>query len=311
MSILERVRQPEYTGENRCIPCTLANGVIAVVLAAVVGAAWWTLVAPGVGAAVAAGVVLFASALSIWLRGYLVPGTPELTKRYFPDWLLAKFDKGPATAGGMAAGAGAGAGAGSTGDEADADRELQGQVNPEAVLLDAGVVEPCVDEDDLCLSPDFRGAWRERMGGIREEGAERDELAAQLDLDPEEVRFEEHGGAFVAFYDGRRAGQWESRAALIADLAAARVLPEWVAAWDDLAIGARSQLLGGLRIFIEECPDCGGPVVAGRETVESCCRSHEVVAANCQECGSRLLELPYEEPVEGAGGPGGGPAPSD
>ena len=302
MSIVERVRQPEYTGENRCIPCTVANAAIAVVLAAAAGAAWWLLVAPGTGAVVAAGVVLLVSAFSIWLRGYLVPGTPELTKTYFPDWLLAKFDKGPAGAGagGMAAGE-------STGDGAD-EPEPQGQVNPEAVLLDAGVVEPCADEDDLCLAPDFRSAWRERMGAIREEGAERDELADQLDLDPDEVRFEEHGGAFVAFYDGRRAGQWESRAALIADLAAARVLPEWVDAWHDLAIGARSQLLGGLRIFIDECPDCGGPVVAGRETVESCCRSHEVVAANCEACGSRLLELPYEEPAEGASGD---PAPSD
>ncbi|WP_276259930.1 hypothetical protein [Haloglomus litoreum] len=305
MSIVERVRKPEYTGENRCIPCTLANSVIAVVLAAVVGAAWWVLVGTVTGGAVVAAVVLVASALSIWLRGYLVPGTPELTKRYFPDWLLAKFDKGPAAAGGMAAGAG-----GAAGDGTDDERELQGQVNSEAVLLEAGVVEPCADEDDLCLSPAFRGSWRDRMGTIREEGAERAELANQLDLDPEEVRFEEHGGAFVAFYDGRRAGQWESRAALIADLAAARVLPEWVGGWDDLAIGARSQLLGGLRIFIDECPDCSGPVVAGRETVESCCRSHEVVAANCQECGSRLLELPYEEPAT-PGGPGGDPTLSD
>jgi hypothetical protein len=135
--------------------------------------------------------------------------------------------------------------------------------------------------------------------------------AAGCDLDPEEVSFVEHGGAFVALYEGRRAGQWESRAALVADLGAARVLPEWVADWDSLSVGARSQLLGGLRIFIDSCPDCDGPVVAGRETVESCCRSHEVVAANCQECGSRLLELPYEEPAEGPTGPGGDPAPSD
>jgi hypothetical protein len=303
MSIVERVRQPEYTGEDRCLPCTIANSISAVALAAVIGAAWWALVAPGADALVAAGVVLVASALSIWLRGYLVPGTPELTKRYFPDWLLATFDKGPQTgAGGMAAGAA---------EDGGASEDLQGQVNPERVLLEAGVVEPCADEDDLCLAAEFRAAWDERMGTIREEGAERAELANQLDLAPEEVRFEEHGGAFVAFYEGRRAGQWESRAALIADLAAARVLPEWVAAWAQLAIGARSQLLGGLRIFIDECPDCGGPVVASREVVESCCRSHEVVAANCEECGSRLLELPYEEPTEGGAGPGGDPAPSD
>ena len=299
MSLVERVRQPEYTGENRCIPCTLANGGIAVGLSAVVGAGWWALVAPGAGALVAAGVVLVASALSIWLRGYLVPGTPALTKRYFPDWLLAKFDKGPQAGGGLG---------GAAAEDGAAGPEPEGRVNPEAVLVRAGVVEPCADEDDLCLAPDFRAAWRERMGAIREEGAERDELAAQLDLNPEEVRFEEHGGAFVAFYEGRRAGQWESRAALVADLGAARTLPDWVDGWADLGIGARSQLLGGLRIFIDECPDCGGPVVAGRETVESCCRSHEVVAANCEACGSRLLELPYEEPAEGASGD---PAPSD
>jgi hypothetical protein len=305
MSIVERVRQPEYTGENRCIPCTLANSVIAVVLAAVVGAGWWALVAPGAGAAVAVAVVLVGSALSIWLRGYLVPGTPELTKRYFPDWLLAKFDKGPAPTGGMAAGADApGTGPGTDEAREDGAAEQKGQVDPEVALLEAGVVEPCADEDDLCLAPGFREAWRERMAAIRDEGH-------QLDLAPEDVRFEEHGGAFVAFYDGRRAGQWESRAALIADLGAARVLPEWIDQWPDLAIGARSQLLGGLRIFIEECPDCGGPVVAGRETVESCCRSHEVVAANCEECGSRLLELPYDEAAAQGGGPGGDPAPSD
>jgi hypothetical protein len=299
MSVVERVRQPEYTGENRCIPCTVANAVIAVVLAAAVGAGWWVGLGPGAGALVAAGVVLVASALSIWLRGYLVPGTPELTKRYFPDWLLAKFDKGP-TASGMAADATADADA--TGEADHAERK--DAVDPEVVLVEAGVVEPCADEDDLCLVSEFREGWRERMAAIREEGAEREELANQLDLDPDEMRFEEHGGAFVAYYENRRAGQWESRAALVADLGAARVLPAWVAEWESLSVGARSQLLGGLRIFIEECPDCGGPVVAGRETVESCCRSHEVVAANCQECGSRLLELPYEEPAGGAGASG-------
>jgi hypothetical protein len=76
-SVLDRVRQPEYTGENRCMPCTATNVVIAVLLSVGVG----VLFPP-------AGVVVFALSLgAIWLRGYLVPGTPELTKRYFPDWL--------------------------------------------------------------------------------------------------------------------------------------------------------------------------------------------------------------------------------
>lgn len=82
----DQIRQPEYTGENRCIPCTTVNVVIAAVLATGI-AVFNPLLA------IAAFV---ASLAAIYLRGYLVPGTPALTKQYFPDWLLAKFDKGPA-----------------------------------------------------------------------------------------------------------------------------------------------------------------------------------------------------------------------
>jgi hypothetical protein len=39
--------------------------------------------------------VLAGSLALVYLRGYLVPGTPAFTKRYFPDWLLAWFDKTP------------------------------------------------------------------------------------------------------------------------------------------------------------------------------------------------------------------------
>jgi hypothetical protein len=285
--VLARVRQPEYTGENRCVPCTLANCAIAVVLAGGLGYGWLVLGGGGLAVAGLVGViVLVVSGLSIWLRGYLVPGTPELTKRYFPDWLLAKFDKGPEQSTG-----------GLVGESADAeDAEYDGPTDPETLLLEAGVVEPCVDVDDLCLADGFREAWHARMVTLQETGAEREEVAAQLDVDPESVSFEEHvGGAFTAFVDGARVGQWESRAALVADLAAGRELPNWLDSWGQFPTEVRSQLLGGLRIFLETCPDCDGPVVAGQETVESCCRSYQVVAASCDDCGSRILEVPYDE----------------
>jgi hypothetical protein len=282
---LARLRRPEYTGENRCVPCTLANTAIALVLAAVVGYGWLALVG-GLAVAGSLGVaVLLVSALAIWLRGYLVPGTPELTKRYFPDWLLARFDKAPEPASGLAGA-----------DGAEADSPYDGPVDPETLLLDGGVVEPCADVDDLCLADGFREAWRDRMSALREGEAEREELAGQLDVDPESVTFEEHAeGAFTAFVDGAHVGQWESRAALLADLAAGRELPAWLPEWERLPTQVRSQLLGGLRIFLDTCPDCGGPVVAGQETVESCCRSYEVVAASCEACDSRLLEVPYDD----------------
>jgi hypothetical protein len=287
--LLAGLRRPEYTGENRCVPCTFANTAIAVVLAAAVGYAWLALVGGGLAVAgVVAVAVLVVSGLAIWLRGYLVPGTPELTKRYFPDWLLARFDEAPET-GGLDGEPG---GATATTEQTAYD----GPTDPETLLLDGGVVEPCAEVDDLCLADGFREAWYARMTALGDTEAERGELAEQLDVDPASVTFEEHAeGAFTAFVDGSRVGQWESRAALVADLAAGRELPAWLAEWERFPTQVRSQLLGGLRIFLETCPDCQGPVVAGQETVESCCRSYEVVAASCEECGSRLLEVPYDE----------------
>ncbi|TKX73588.1 hypothetical protein EXE46_13545 [Halorubrum sp. GN11_10-6_MGM] len=84
-SLRDRIREPEYTGENRCVPCTVLNGVLAVALTA----------AAAVFGPVAAAVVLTASLGSIYYRGYLVPGTPELTKRYLPDRVLRVFGKAP------------------------------------------------------------------------------------------------------------------------------------------------------------------------------------------------------------------------
>lgn len=260
--VLDRVRRPEYTGENRCLPCTATN----LLIAAVVTAALAVLVPPAalVFAVVAIG--------SIWLRGYLVPGTPELTKRYFPEWLLAKFDKAPTP-----------------------DREpiSAADFDPETVLLESGVVEPCEGED-LCLTDDFERAWRGHIDAMADDDALRVELAEQLGLDAEEVTFESHGDAYLARDGTARIGQWESRSALLADLAAATELPEWVE-WDRLDSRARSQLLSGLRVFVETCPNCGGIVTADTETVESCCRSHTVVAVGCENCGDRLLEVPYED----------------
>lgn len=83
--LIERFRQPEYTGDNRCIPCTTINLIIAVIVSVALGT-----VSLGMGIAVAA-----VSITIIYLRGYLVPGTPPLTKRYFPDRVLRLFDKTP------------------------------------------------------------------------------------------------------------------------------------------------------------------------------------------------------------------------
>jgi hypothetical protein len=277
-TLIERVRQPEYTGENRCVPCTLANSVIAVLVSAAVGYGWLLLVGPFAWAPALA--VLAVSAVGIWLRGYLVPGTPTLTKRYFPDWLLRIFDKGPEEAG--------------SGGFATDDRAQPGdaaEIEPERLLASAGVIEACPDVDDVCLDPAFRDRWEEAIAGVSGEAAQHEALVEALGMEGE-VSFDDYGSALAASVDGQFVGQWESRAALVADLAAARALPEWVEGWEGFSPAEQGTLVRGLRIFVETCPTCGGAVVPAQETVQSCCREYEVMAVSCQDCGDRLFEAP-------------------
>ncbi|WP_128478846.1 hypothetical protein [Halorussus pelagicus] len=262
--LIEQFRQPEYTGENRCTPCTIVNVVIAAV-----GSAMVSYVVTPIGGTMAFSLSLAA----IYLRGYLVPGTPTLTKRYFPDWVLAKFDK-------------------LEDEEVEVSEEER---EPEEVLADAGAVEPCEQMDDLCLSESFRSAWHDNMESINEDGSEKSLLSDVLDVEEEKLEFEEHDEAMVAQYDDGRLGQWESRAALVADLGAAKVLEDSYADWDDLTVTNQSRVLSGLRIFLETCPDCGGAIQMEQDTVESCCRTMDVVAVSCSECDSRILEVEHDQ----------------
>lgn len=259
---LDQFKQSEYTGENRCTPCTIVNVVIAAVAGGAVGVA----VSPPGGAAVVA-----LSLVAIYFRGYLVPGTPTLTKRYFPDWVLAKFDK----------------------LDDETPEVLEEEREPEAVLADAGAVEPCEGVDDLCLDDEFDAEWYDRMDAIREGGTEKSDLSDVLDVEESELTFEEHDDALVAEYDDSRLGQWESRAALVADLAAAKALEDRYADWDRLSVTNQSRVLSGLRIFLERCPDCGGDVTMEQDTVESCCRTMDVVAVSCSACDARILEVEH------------------
>ncbi|RJT02981.1 hypothetical protein [Halococcus sp. IIIV-5B] len=265
MSLVDRFRQPEYTGENRCVPCTAVNIAIAAGTSALVAVASTVL-----------GAGIFTLSLgTIYLRGYLVPGTPALTKRYFPDRVLRWFDKDSATP--MA-------------DEAV-------EIDPERVLLDADAVEPCREGTDLCLTADFQQAWRERIHTTRAHDLSEHHLADALNVSTtdDQIAVDQHDEAFVAHTDDAVVGQWSSRAAVIADVAAATELSERLPDWQNLAPAETARVLMSLRIFIERCPDCDGPVRVEEEVVESCCRSYDVIASACQECDARLFEMEWDE----------------
>lgn len=260
---LDQFRKPEYTGENRCLPCTAVNVAIALVVSTGV-----TLVNPLVGAT-----VLVVSGLAIYVRGYLVPGTPTLTKRYFPDWLLAKFDKADLEA--------------ESGPTTDGDVDVPD--DPEAVLVENGVVSPCEDVDDLCLEAAVRADWRSRMDELRD-GDRTDQLAAFVDVDPGKIDLEEDGHV-TARVGSRRIGRWESDAAVLADLAAHGVLASRVAGWESIPSRHQGAIAAGLRAFAETCPSCDGPISITEDTVESCCRSYDVHAITCEDCSATVLEV--------------------
>lgn len=266
---LERFKQPEYTGANRCIPCTVVNALIAGLWSGLVGAGLGWLVAPSVG--VGAGAVLCGLCLlTIYLRGYLVPGTPSLTKRYLPVWVLDLFGKAPGS-----------------------PEEPESGIDPEQELLDAGAVEPCEEHDDLCLTAEFRESWYEEIETVKTgSDASRERLLALLGLTDAEVSFTEHGTAFQALADGTVVGRWESEAAFLADLGAARALDRQYERWSVLSVEARGQLLNGLRLFIDRCPSCGGTPTFSTSTVESCCTTQEVAAVACEDCDARMFESP-------------------
>lgn len=267
LGVVSRFRQPEYTGENRCLPCTAVNTVIAAVLSVAVGVLGWRVATGIVGTGLA--VSIFAISLAvIYVRGYLVPGTPELTKRYFPEWLLAWFGKAPAT------------------PEPPAESSL----DPETALVNAGALEECADGTDLCLTESFRSDWYDAIEAVDADDAGRDRLLDLLEVEGTEVEVDEFGEAFRASVDEQPVGTWQSEAAFLADLGAGTVLAERYDRWDDLGVGERGRLLNGLRLFIDRCPTCGGVPDFRTETVESCCTTHEVAAVECDECEARLFE---------------------
>jgi len=273
-SALDSLRQPEYTGENRCMACTAVNGVLAVAFASAVGAGTTVVGATPVEAAGAAVGFLALAAGSIWLRGYLVPGTPELTKRYMPERMLAWFGKAPADASGLDG-------------AADATDPEDVTVDPERVLLAAGAVEPCADVDDLCLSEAFADAWQTEMDAVDDVAV--DDALATFGFDDADYELSRYDDAVLLNRGPHRIGQWPSEAALVADVAGARALADRHPDWATMDPVAKGRVLNGLRVFLETCPD-GSAAEFREDTVESCCSSYDVVTVECSGTGERLFE---------------------
>jgi hypothetical protein len=242
----DRLRRPEYTGENRCFPCTVVNVCLTFVAAVVVSVALTPL----------GGLFVLTSGLgAIYFRGYLVPGTPELTVRYFPPWLLELFGK---------------------------ELELRETLQPVE-----GVAVRATPEGGRLVGG-FASAWDDRIESLRAAGVADGDVATLLGVGeassvPGDVAYVVDGGL----------RQWLSESALLADAAAAAVLAERGGeAWASLDADGRVATLRDLRKLLDYCPLCGGALDNEEtETIETCCtESERVLMATCVDCDVRLIE---------------------
>jgi hypothetical protein len=265
---VRQLQQPAYTGANRCAVCTLVNVVITVVLAVLCAVVWVPL---GVG-------VGLAGLLSIYFRGYLVPGTPTFTKRYFPRRLLDWFGKvdtrPPATP--------------------PTDDESERTLEPETVLRRVGVLTDAPAADDLRVTESFAREWRDSMARIRDRESTAAALAAVVDADPAAISFStaEDTPRVFASVGETFLGQWVSDAALRADVASAAVLdardPD---PWTALDSGEKGAVLAALRVFVPSCPTCEEPVAFHEDETGGCCWSTPVVVLRCEACQVPLMRL--------------------
>lgn len=256
------LRRPEYTGENRCWPCTVANGTI--LLACCLAVAPFSPLLALAGLAAGAGAIRF--------RGYLVPYTPQLAGRV----RRALTD--------------------------EPDRPLTGSLSPEetdeelgertlAALLEAGVIRP--EGERLHLDERFADDWREEMRRLR--GLSDESLVGEIEAAARSRTVEALEADRPLFVltgpDGGEA--WISRPVAIAETAAvAAVSTDPFAIAEPHRLGAARALRG----FLERCPVCE---TATEETSpHRCCgsvRNRESLSGSvlvCPACDEALYRFP-------------------
>ncbi len=274
--LAERVRRPEYTGTDRCWPCTGVNLVIVVAGGALAGGVTWRAVGPLPGA-LAMAVVLLAGIALIALRGYVIPYTPRIAPRIVGALGLEHLFHQPLT------------------PEAGALRETDPGEAPDgeallSVLVDSGVVE--VSDDQVHLAGTISDRWRTEMKALAKLETPALAEAVEAVADAAAVRpVVDARGDWIVLSDGREglAGEtWLPRPVAIAEAGAMRALKHRLP-----DAQTRRAAVGTLRMFLEACPDCGAPLE--ETTTAACCggitdpRTEPDDVLACPDCDVRLF----------------------
>lgn len=251
-------RNPEYTGGNRCWPCTAVN-LLAVGLLSI-GIA---VVGYGVGA-VLVGVLGLAA---IWMRGYAVPGTPRLT-RHLPEPVLGLFGKGASSA-----------------------RRSEDVVR---ALFEAELLAESAD-DPLRLADETEAAYEARA---RELASDRERLReAVTEVFPDVATVSVNRGLggsetwFAKDEQGNTTLQWDVRPVVAMDVAGARLLTDRVDGWERYDPRKRRRAYAVLRHGASTCPSCGDAFEADDSRSVVCCGGRSLTGAlRCPDCNYAVVD---------------------
>lgn len=238
---LDAVRRPEYTGENRCWPCTALNAAILGICSAI---AW--LLSPFAALALAG-----VGAAAIVVRGYLFPYTPRVGPRIAAALPGDAFETEERRLSGSIA-------------DADPDEELAERVL--AALERNDVL--AADEAGVYVTDQFWQTWEAEMDGLRDASIDELETAVGDAADGAEVDAFE--GSTRAYVEVTASSGKEplSRHVAVAEAAAVFALREFTPNLDE---ELRVTAVDSLKMFLERCPVCGDEVVETSPT--ACCGS--------------------------------------
>jgi hypothetical protein len=310
MSLFDTVRRHEYTGERRCWPCTVVN-------AAIIGTVCLLLAPFSYGFSLVVGAV---GVGLVYLRGYAIPYTPTFAPKLvsrLPVDFGPKYDLSEDRSGSISDSTRDGATEAAenlengehaettefegTEDEGDdespqdtthdtrrSDALSNGELDGEALVRELGAAGVFSDNGELYLTDEFVDDWTTEMRDLRT--SDRETLAAAAaDAMPSDATWELDDEWVILESDGAKT--WLSKPVAISETAAVRALRS-----RDVDAETAAHAANPLRMFLPECPLCGGVVV--KTTVRNCCGgtmgvydSPDIEVLACEDCDELLYEF--------------------
>lgn len=256
------LHKTEYTGKNRCWPCTVLNCGLAAMGAIVIAT---------LGRPVFAAVGFTVALASIVYRGYFIPWTPELT-RYFPNSVLVWLNRRdsvstrkPVT---VPRSGGVLEGDGELSITSDAREHIQNTASifvKEQAQLEQTFVEVFPRVTEISVRRNFNG-----------------------------------GENWFALDDSTTTLlQWNTRSVAALDAAGAEYLTSVLPDWTIRSLDERRTMLALLRYGATACPSCGTEYEAVDGPRVTCCGGRSLVGERrCEECEYILVDrndLPTNE----------------